>query len=371
MKIYLGLLVILVSACGNNKESQQKDNSTNEVKYANGFALYNKGNYYAVDVFNPWNNYEVLEKYIIADTLRDNVNSKGKYIRTPVNRAVFLSSTYIGMLSVLESSGVIAASSSANWIYDSTIYQKYLNGDIINLGNDLTINAEAIIGQAPDIVMKYIYQSPDAADDIIKSAGIPIVYNIEFMEKHPLGRAEWIKLMGLLTGKKQKADSIFSVIERDYNQYCTLAKSALTRPSVLVGNTYKGIWYAVGGNSFVAKLINDANAEYHWKSDSTSGSLPLSFEAVLQKQKDDDFWLNANASSLAEIMNIEPRCTKFKAFQTGKVYHYNKRVNPEGGLDYYESGVVRPDLLLHDLILILHPELFEAFEETIYWKKIE
>jgi iron complex transport system substrate-binding protein len=129
-------------------------------------------------------------------------------------------------------------------------------------------------------------------------------------------------------------------------------------------------WLAVGGKSYVAQLLTDANVNYYWSADSTAGGLPLSFEAVLQKQKNDDYWINANAGSLAEILSVEPRCAMFKAFQSGKVYHYNKRVNPEGGLDYYESGVVQPDVLLKDMLLIFHPGLFNADSETVYWKKL-
>jgi iron complex transport system substrate-binding protein len=365
------LLVYLLISCSKSSKSSLPENIiTSEVKYAKGFSIVNHHEYFQVDVYNPWDNYSLLARYIILDSSKSNINFQDQIIRVPIKKGVFLSSTYIGMLSMLDAQNLITACSSANWIYDSVIYQKYRKGEIINLGNALNIDAEAVIAQTPDIIMKYIYQTPDASDEILKSAGIPVVYNIEFMEQHPLGRAEWIKLMGLLTGKKKMADSIFAEIEKNYNQNCMLAKSASLKPSVLIGNSYKGTWYAVGGKSFVSKLVQDAGGKYCWTTDSSTGGLPLSFEAVLQKQKDDDFWISANAESLAEIINIEPRCTKFKAFQSGKVYHYNKRKNPEGGLDYYESGVVRPDLLLHDLILILHPELFKPGEETVYWRKL-
>lgn len=372
MKKFLFIpLVFLVFSCRNtNRESLSQNNTDNEIKYAKGFALIDRGNYFEVEVYNPWNKYSLLARYSIADTSKGEIKTNDQILHVPVEKGVFLSSTYIGMLSMLDAQDVIIACSSANWIYDSLIFRKYLRGEIMNLGNGMNIDAEAVIAQSPDMIVKYIYQTPDASDEIFKSAGIPVVYNIEFMEEHPLGRAEWIKLMGLLTGKKKMADSVFAEIEKNYLLNCKLAKTVSSKPGVLIGNTYKGTWYAVGGKSFVSKLIQDAGGEYCWKSDSSTGSLPLSIEAVLQKQKDDEYWISANAESLTEIINIEPRCNKFAAFKSGKVYHYNKRKNPEGGLDYYESGVVRPDLLLHDLVVILHPELFNPGEETVYWQKL-
>lgn len=368
------MLVLL--SCGR----QQNNNNNNNVqpgeglKYARGYSIADKGNYFRVEVYNPWDNYKILRTYVIADSSsKVVVPGDITYLRLPLEKGVFLSSTYIGMLSMLHSEDFISACTSANWVFDSVIYRKYKQGDIINLGNGLGINTEAIIGLSPDLVMKYIYQAPDASDDIIASSGIPIVYNIEFMEPHPLGRAEWIKLIGLLTGKKDLADSIFSEIEKNYLHYCSMANKAPKgpKPKVLVGNTYKGVWYAAGGKSFVAKLIGDAGGDYYWSADSSTGGLPISFEGAMQKQKDDDIWLNANASSLAELAATEPRSINFKAFREGNVYHYNKRKNPEGGLDYYESGVIRPDLLLRDLILILHPELFGDSEQTLYWQKLK
>jgi iron complex transport system substrate-binding protein len=371
MRNFLFFILIVFWSCGRNNTTSKTDSQiANEVKYAKGFSIINRGDYYEVEVYNPWNNYNLLARYSIVDSPKNTGNYQGDVIKAPIRKGVFLSSTYIGMLSMLNASEVIKACSAANWICDSLIYSKYREGKIVNLGNSLTLDAEAIIAQSPDVIMKYIYQAPDESDAILKSAGIPIVYNIEFMEEHPLGRAEWIKLMGLLTGKKKMADSLFATIVENYKSNCELAQTTKVNPSVLIGNSYKGTWYAVGGKSYMARLISDAGAEYYWKSDSSTGGIPLSFEAVLQKQKDADYWLNANAESLSEIVNIEPRCNKFSAFQNGKVYHYNKRKNPEGGLDYYESGVVRPDLLLKDLIIILHPELVTNNEQTVYWKKL-
>ena len=369
-KILFFGFVLIISCNTQNKHKAIENDVANQVKYAKGFSIFNHGDYYTVEVYNPWDNYQVLARYNFPDSLSSLAGKDGICIKTPIKRGVFLSSTYIAMLSVLNSVDIIKGCTNANWIYDSVVYQKYLHGEIANLGDGLNFDAESIIAQSPDIVMKYIYKSPDQIDDILKNAGVPIVYNIEFMEKDPLGRAEWIKLMGLLTGKEEKADSVFNSIVKNYKRYCLLAKQAANKPTVLVGNTYKGVWYAVGGNSFVAKLISDANASYYWKNDSTAGNLPLSFEAVLQKQKDDEYWIDANASSLSEILNVEPRCNQFKAFQTGKVYHYNKRINPEGGLDYYESGVIRPDLLLRDLLIILHPGLLDSTSQTTYWQKL-
>ncbi len=373
MKFFLFFLGFLFLACKQpvTDNCSRIDKSTNKVKYAKGFAWNEYKDYSYVEVYNPWNKSQILAKYIFASDTSGFPDFDGHKIPVPVQKGVFLSSTYIGMLAMLDARNVVLASNSANLIYDSAMYQNYLNGKIVNLGSDMTINAEAIIGLNPDVVVKYIYLAEDQSDKFIDDAGIPIIYIIEFMEEHPLGRTEWIKLLGLVTGKQALSDSVFSKIEADYLSYCELAKTATETPSVLLGNNYKGTWYTAGGKSFVAQLIKDANASYYWSSDSSTGSIPLSFEVVLQKQYNAQFWLNAEATSLNDILQTELRCNAFESFKNGRVYHYNKRMNPEGGSDYYESGVMNPQLLLHDFISIFHPTLMKGKDELYYYLKLE
>lgn len=374
MRNILTLFIISISllSCTTSSKDSKQRKTGQSMKYAKGFSIKDSAGVKLVEVYNPWNNYTVLEKYIFAaDFTHVSDSFEGVRIQVPIQSAVYLSSTYLGMVELLDARNTVIACSNANWIYDSVLFERFNQGLLTNLGNDLTVSAESIISLKPDAVMKYIYKGEDPIDKIVKGSGIPIVYNIEFMEQHPLGRAEWIKLLGILLGKNELADSVFNKIERNYRFYANKVADIESRPQVLHGSSYKGTWFAAGGKSFFAKYFEDAGAEYYWCKDSSTGSLPLNFEEVILHQRDADVWIGANASSRNELLTIEPRSEIFSSFQSGKVYHYNKRLNPNGGLDYYESGVMRPDLVLRDFLLILHPTLFEEGEETTYWKKLE
>ncbi|QQS51848.1 MAG: ABC transporter substrate-binding protein [Bacteroidota bacterium] len=364
--IYFLFPVILFWCCKSSSEPQSKPIST--LKYAKGFSISHLGDTTLVEVYNPWDNNKLLSHYKLVKK-KDTQVQANHIIQVPADRIASLSSTYTGMLSILNARDRLIACANANWLVDSVLYARFINGDLTNLGNELNTDAENVLSKNPGVVLKYIYQSPDPIDPILLRAGIPVVYIIEFMEDHPLGRAEWIKLVGALLDKEALADSVFQAIESNYINVKNLASTDTNRPSVLDGTIYKGNWFAAGGNSFVAQLIRDANAGYAWSGDSSRGSLNLSFEAVIHRQQDADFWINASAGSLQEIESIEPRCKILQSFQQGQVYHYNKRVNPNGGLDYFETGVVRPDLLLRDLLIILHPGIID--EETVYYKKLE
>lgn len=373
MRFYFVIIfAVFAASCGMKHRTQGKTiSSGNRLKYALGFSMVDTGNCTLVEVYNPWSKYEILERYVFSEEIPDAQFPNAVYVKTPVDRSIILSSTYLGMISELNARNAVIACSNASWIYDSALFDMYQRGKLLDLGSDLTVSPEPVLALNPTAVVKYIYIARDALDEVLKNAGVPVIYNIEFMEGHPLGRTEWIKLFGVMLGKRAQADSIFSMVEQNYLHYSKLAQLAESKKTALIGSSYKGTWFAVGGNSYVSKLLRDANIDYYWSSDSSTGGLPLNFESVLLNQKEADIWINANASSLKEILTVEPRCEVFKAFQQGEVYHYNKRINPNGGLDYYESGVVRPDILLYDLIKIAHPELADKPGETIYWKKLE
>jgi len=265
----------------------------------------------------------------------------------------------------------IRSATDARLIYDSILYRKYIDGKLKDLGEAIHLNVEAVIGQSPDLVMKYIFGTTDETDHKMIQAGIPIAYNLEYMESHPLGRAEWIKFVAAFTGKIYTADSIFRVIEREYLCLSELAKAKTDKPTVLDGSSYKGIWYAAGGKSYPARLYKDAGAEYFWERDTSSGSIPVSFEIIIENQSDADYWIGPSTGNRAELLQVESRYSLLKAFRNGNVYYFGKRVNPNGGYDYYESGVVRPDILLQDMVWVFHPDLLDETYEPVYLEKIK
>ena len=323
---------------------------------------------------DPWHMPDTLATYLLLPDTADLKRYKGKadfVLHVPVKKVASLSSTCLGMFRLLGRSDLIIASTNANMIYDSTLYHRYLNGSLTDLGEGMQLNAELIIGQNPDLVMKYIYGSHDPADDKIAAAGIPIAFNLEFMETHPLGRAEWLKFVAAFCGTQRQADSVFSLISRHYLALTKQTAGVRHHPEVLDGSSYKGVWYEAGGKSYPAKLYEDAGADYYWKNDTSRGSIPLSFETILEKQGNADFWFGPSSESKAELLGIESRYALLKSFRNGNVFQFGKRINPHGGLDYYESGVTRPDILLKDIISVLHPELIGSKYETVYLERVK
>ena len=141
-----------------------------------------------------------------------------------------------------------------------------------------------------------------------------------------------------------------------------MAKSAKTIPKVLSGAMYKDVWYLPGGKSWAAQFIYDANAEYFWQETTETGSLSLGWESVLEKTAKADYWIApAQFTSYKQMQEASPHYQQFDAFKNKKIYTFSSTLGQTGGVLYYELAPQRPDLVLKDLIHILHPELLKEY----------
>jgi len=151
------------------------------------------------------------------------------------------------------------------------------------------------------------------------------------------------------------ADSLFNQIESSYSMLKTKAIEYKTKPTVLTELKYGDTWYVPGGKSFMAQLINDANATYLWSNDTASGSLPLSFEEVYRKAKNADYWLNVSmCTDKKQVVAQDHRYADFLAYKTNSIYNNNLHRNVLNYSTYWETGILFPNKILSDFISIFH-----------------
>jgi len=254
----------------------------------------------------------------------------------------------------------------------STKIRKQIDDGLVQeLGVDNGLNIERIATLKPSLVMGYTLTGDYGQYKKIEALNIPVVMNAEYLEEHPLGRAEWIKFMALFFEKEKEAEMIFNMIETNYLSTRTLVERTTSSPTVLSGVLYGNAWYLPGGNNYNARLLKDAGCHYLWDDDLSKGYLQLSFESVYEKAREAELWIGvASFNSLEEIKLSDNRYTKFSSFQKGKVYSYDARKGAKGGSEYLELGYLRPDIILKDLVKIAHPELLPEYQ-LYFHKKLE
>lgn len=340
------------------------------LKYAKGFTILKGEGFYEIHVNQPWTGAETSFRYLVLPDGFSGVQDDFDAVVSPMpNRLVLTSTTHIPHLDLLKATDLLVGFPDTDLISSPEMRARIDKGLVNDLGSGPSANPELTLELSPDLMIISTLGDDLKYLDLLKSAGIPTVINGEYVEQHPLGRAEWIKFTGLLLGKYEEAVTVFNQIEKDYLATVELGKSIdqLDIPSVISGVMYQDIWYAPGNDSWGANILSQSGGNYVFSENEGTGSIQLNYEYALDKGLDAEYWIgSADFESLVQMGNTEPRYQAFNAFQLGNVFTYTQKKGATGGLEYFELGYMRPDLILKDMIKILHPETLPDYELYFY-----
>jgi len=351
-------------------ESGAKPDSVLKPKYATGFVIEYYRNYKTVIVFNPWKKGSVQAKYYILNRKGIRTPDESKTVVAPLRSIAATSATHYAYLAALNELSSVTGISSPQLVYNPELIRRCKTGQTIDLGDAFSLNVEKTLALHPQVLMMSSYNQADVAAERIARSGIPVVFNNEWMETSPLGRAEWIKFVAAFYNKERAAETIFNRVEYGYLNMKALARKAKDRPDIMVGSNFKGTWYVPSGKGFMGNLLADANVRYCFAADTTTGSIPVNFEQALQHFVDAGIWLNCAAKSLKGLLQNDVRYGLFRAYKQKQVYTLDNRINASGGNDFWEGGVLHPDVILADFIRIVHPELLPGYR-LFYMTKLE
>ena len=378
MRILMGFIFILVLACQKDPSSTENINEENSIKnieleYARTFTIEDYEGYYLVKIIEPWPDAEQSYTYLLhqknAEIPKD--LDVDYTLQIPIKKLIVSSTTHIPPIEALESLESIVGFPNTSYISNPKARTLIRNNSITDVGNTQSLNTEMVLSLNPECLVTFAVKGENKAISSIQHANIPVLYNADWVEQHPLGKTEWIKFFGVLFDKVNEANQIFNSIKTEYEKAKKLASNTDQKPSVISGSLWKDQWYLPGGNSWQAQLMSDANAEYLYADTKATGSLSLSLESVLVKAKDAAFWISPSQfTSYAQMKNENSFYEKFKAFQTQKIYTFAKEKGETGGIIYYELASHRPDWVLKDLIHIFHPELLTDYN-THFFKPLD
>ncbi len=369
MLLTTALLLLSGSGCkGNDTAGNGEVRGDTLTSHADLLTMVDCGDYILADVKNPWDTAVSLATYALVPRDGDTpaLPQGIKVIPTPVKSALVYSSVHAGVFKELGEIGSVTGVADASYYKIPEIKKGLIDGSVTDVGSSMSPNAEAIASLSPEVMLVSPFEN--AGHGIIEKLGIPILECADYMEATPLGRAEWIKLIGALTGNLKGADSIFNVTATLYNHLALQGKAAQSKPKVIVEQVTDGVWYLPGGNSYQARMLADAGGTYPWSDDKSAGSIQLSAEAVLDKGEDADYWFiksygyDLSLEMLAKNHQLNPR---FKAFKDGNVYYCDTRSST-----LYEEFPFHPDRLLREYILMLHPGLLKDDGQLKYYRQI-
>lgn len=343
-------------------------------RYAAGFALRSVGKSSILSVKNPWQGAQNIDMEVFISRNGESapVGFDGVTLCGPLRRVVCMSSSYVAFIDAIGCVDAVAGVSGVRFITNDKIRQRQAEGLVKDVGYDTNLNFELITSIEPDVVMIYgVAGENTMLSDKLRELGINVIYIGDYLEESPLGKAEWIVAIGEMFDRRAEAEAIFDGVESEYNLLRESAVGAQTHPKVMLNAPWRDTWFVPGDRSYMVRLINDAGGEYAAAGVDSQVSRPISGESAFVIASGADIWLSPNqAGSIADVVALNPNFKDIPAVKNRRVYNNTKRNTAEGGSDFWESGAVYPNVVLRDMIIMLHPELTKE-GSLYYFKQLE
>ena len=366
--LFFLLLLLCIASCGGRVEGEAGIvGDTLRMRNSSLLTMVECDGYTVVDVANPWGE-NLLSRYILvpADSALPANLPSGHLLRTPLQRVVLFSGVHACLLQELGVSDAIAGVCDSRYIYCSAVADGLAAGKIADCGSSLNVDCEAVLQAGADAVFTLPYENGGYGR--LGSLGVPLVQCADYMEHSPLGCAEWVRFYGRLFGKGEKCDSLFAAVCVEYDSLCAVASTVGMRPKLMCEMKGSSAWYVPAGESTMGRMYADAGAHYLFSSYKGSGSVPLSYEVVLDKAADADVWLLKYNSpiekSLRSLQDEFAGYSHFAPFKNRCVYACNTHSK-----HLFEETSFHPERLLKELVAIFHPNLFPNYE-CVYYEKM-
>ena len=363
--LYFFLIFTVFIQCKKENKNEIKSAIKNEILFAKGLEIYKYSGFSIVKVTKPWPGATTDFTYILQEKNAVIPDSLKQFtiIPIPLQSVIVTSTTHIPALEMLGVENTLIGFPNTDYISSEKTRKLIDAGKIREVGTNETLNTEVLIEMSPDLIVSFGLNNSNPTIDNLQKSGLKVIYNGDWTEQSPLGKAEWIKFFGALYGLDAKANSIFTKIETEYTNTLALAKKAKTKPTVLCGAMYQEQWYVPQGDSWAALFLKDAQSNYLWSKSKGNGSLSLPFETVFNTAQNAAYWIApGDFSSLKEMNESNPHYKEFSAFHNKKVFSYSVNKGAKGGIVYFELSPTRPDLVLKDLLKIFHPELLPSHQ---------
>ncbi|GIK29787.1 MAG: ABC transporter substrate-binding protein [Chloroflexi bacterium] len=345
-----------------------------EIEYAENFSVEYFNNYKVVTIL-PWPGAEAPQTYVLVQcgTPAPEGFEDAVTVEVPVQRFVAMATT---ILPALEAQGVLdrlIGVDTTLFTSSEAVLEMAEAGDVAEIGGGGSggdINMELLLSLEPDLVMAQEFFAGGTTLDQLQTAGVTAVLNGDYADTSPLGQAEWGKYVSLFFNTEAEASDVFAGVAERYEALTVLTAGVEERPTAIAASPYSGTWYMPGADSTIAQLIADAGADFLF-ADQPGTSVPLDFEVVFERGAEAEFWVNANQfwATTEQMLADDSRFEGFAAVANGNVWNNNKRMNANGGSDYFESGAANPDVILADLISIFHPDLLPD-HELVYYQRL-
>lgn len=303
-----------------------------ELEYAQKFTIDNYEGGYALITITDGGRFLVVPegKEAPAD-LAKNIT----VLQQPIQNIYLVASAVMDMFVSLDALDTIrfSGTKTEGWYIDEA-KAAMENGDILYAGKYSAPDYEQILAQNCDLAIEntMISHTPEVQEQLEKF-GVPVLVDHSSYEPNPLGRTEWVKLYGLLTGHEEEAEAAFA---KEADAFEAISGEAAT------GKTVAFFYITSNGEAnvrksadYLPKMIELAGGTYIFRDlgdeDDATSTMSMQMEEFYAGAKDADYiiynsTIEGQLSSVDELLAKSPLLQKFKAVQEGHVYCTTKNL---------------------------------------------
>ncbi|MDO4647122.1 MAG: ABC transporter substrate-binding protein [Eubacteriales bacterium] len=304
--------------------------SEDELSYADEFRIYHYSDDFSLIDVNESGQYLLVPE---GGTLPDNLPEDMHVLYKPLD-TIYLAAT--SAMSLFDSCGALdsialSGTDKDGWLIPNAV-KKMEDGSIVYAGKYSEPDYELLLSGGCDLAIEstMILHSPKV-QEMLENMGINVFIDRSSYETHPLGRTEWIKVYGELTGHQKDAADFF---DKQTNILTDLKDHPDTDKTVVffyLSTDGKAVVRA--GSDYVPKMIELAGGKYVFDSltneESHKASVSLTMEEFYATAIDADY-LIYNASieepitSTSELIEKNALFADFKAVKEGNVWCADK-----------------------------------------------
>lgn len=364
--VFLGSLILLFGCSESHTQKGSTTENTKEIplQYAKGFSIEKENGNYLLSFFRPTQYTHDTLKFLLEENENHAFVAQHK-IEIPVKSFVINSSIHAALLKFCGLDSLVIGVSQPEYICNAQVHKNLDEGKAKISGSFSKLDEEVLLYLQPELILAVGFDADKITSyNRMEELGVPYLIISEWLEAHPLGRLEWVKILGALSGKYDEIEKKYLKVVKQYNDLAEqIAQNQdLNRPTVMTALPFKDVWHMPGGTSYMCKLITDAGGDYIYKEETGQGSLHMDFESVFAKCQDADIWLaNASVNSKEDVIGRDERFALFQAFESS-IYNNNAAKCPSTKSNlFWEEGIIEPHLILKDYISIFHPQLLPNY----------
>jgi iron complex transport system substrate-binding protein len=274
-----------------------------------------------------------------------------------------LSTTHLAILKSIGLADSICATGFGSLVKDEYFRQRLNEGKMMNLTTGEDISKEIFFTAKAESFL--VYPFGHANYGIYEEMGIPCIPVCEYLEFHPLGRAEWAVALGWLFGKKEAGRAAFQAVSDKFKNIEHIASGITERPVVFSGSSNAGVWHAPPGNSFAGNLIEAAGAHYIFTDSISGGNLEIPEERFIALSNLIEWWGividKKGEPNRSDFLTKDALAEHIPAMAKNQLFYCNT-----SECDYFGEAIMHPDEVLQDLISIFHPKLLPLHHPSYF-----